>query len=423
MNLQASSIRRTGGAALVLFLFVIPFSKAVVEIFFPVLLLLWLFGWKRPFSEGNLRSIPAPNRNLFFLLALYLIVCLFSVSVSSFPELSLRGFIGKTLEYALLFIIAADLAAEPRTARRAMQALLAAAGLVILWGLVQEGLIHTAMYQGEARDFITGKRLDYVRMVGPYENPNDLATFLMVAGLAAAGWALRAGKSRITPVLWVSAALIAACLSWTRSMGGLLGAFCGLALLGWIHRDNKQLLWSMAGAAVAAAGFFLITSSESLDKLLTFSDIASNDRASMWQTGWSMFKDRPLFGHGLNTFMANYSSFAPDAGKNPAYAHNCYLQMAAETGILGLSIFVIFLTGLSRHLWSALRMRTAGPAETAEPELRAALDGISAALLGFLVQSTFDTNFYALRQAVLFWTLAGAAVALSTRLQSVESRS
>jgi hypothetical protein len=44
------------------------------------------------------------------------------------------------------------------------------------------------------------------------------------------------------------------------------------------------------------------------------------------------------------------------------------------------------------------------------------LPGMVAAGIAFLVQSAFDTNFYALRQAALFWTLAGVALGAAVGL-------
>ncbi len=411
MNLSSSSIRRLGAAALVVFLFVIPFSKAAVEIGFFLLLFIWLAGWKRASVQG-IRSIPPANRESFLLLGAFLTVCLLSALTSRSFNLSMNGFINKWLEYGLLFLIGADLAGEePAVNRRALYALLSAAGLIVIWGLLQEWQLKTALYPSEARDFITGRKLDYIRMMGPYENPNDLATFLMVTVLIAAAWLLRAGKERSSWAIWAVGAAIGACLIRTHSMGGLLGTFGGFALLAFLHRKNRRLLLGLAALVVAAGLFFLLTSSESLGSLLTFSDIASNDRASMWQTGWAMFVDRPFWGHGLNTFMSNYTHYAPDATKNPAYAHNCYLQVAAETGIVGLTAFLLFLAGAGRAIWKGLQ-------SCKEPFL----EGSVAALLAFLIQSVVDTNFYALRQAVLFWTLAGAAVGISSRLRRVETR-
>lgn len=406
------------GIALACFLFLIPFSNAAVEVSFGILLVLWLWGWKRPFSMEHLRDIPPPNKKIFVWLGLYVAVCAVSVVTSSFPRISLTGFIGKTLEHALLFVIAADLVDQPNAARLAMRALLAAGGLIVLYGLLQEWtiyryqVVHQAMAADPIRRYLI---LDFARMVGPYKNPNDLATFFMFSGLIALGWALRPAAFRTSPALVILTASLIGCLIWTQSLGAMLGFFGGLAFLGVLHRNRKKLLLALGGLAAACVAVFLIFSPESFQKIMTFSGAAEKDRASMWMTAWAMIADRPVWGHGLNTFMANYSRYAADAGRNPAYAHNCFLQITAETGLIGLITFLLFLTGLGKLIWSALN-RCAGSSEPEAPILRAALGGISAALLSFLIQSTFDTNLYALRQAILFWTWAGAAVGISARL-------
>ncbi len=406
----------SAGIAFVCFLFLIPFSNAAVELSFGVLLVMWLLGWKRPFSSEHLRDIPPPNKKIFMLLGLYVAVCAVSVVTSSFLRISLTGFIGKTLEHALLFMIAADLVDQPNVSRRAVRALLTAGGLIVLYGLLQEWTIHKAVYKSMAADPIRRHLiLDYVRMVGPYRNPNDLATFLMFSGLIAMGWLLRPAASRTSPALVILTALLTGCLIWTRSLGALLGFFGGLAVLAIIHRKRKKLLLGLGGLAAASGAMFFIFSPESFQKILTFSDVAAKDRASMWTTAWAMISDRPVWGHGLNTFMANYARYAVDAGRNPAYAHNCFLQITAETGSVGLIAFLLFLAGLGKLIVNALNSRAGLPGPE-EPVLRAALEGIGAALLAFLIQSTFDTNLYALRQAILFWTWAGAAVGISARL-------
>lgn len=402
---------RAGGVALGTYLFLIPFSNAAVELCFPVLLVLWLLGWKR-----------LPNQKVFLLLGLYVAICAASVVTSSYPRLSLTGLIGKTLEYALLFVIAADLVDQPQVCRRAVRALLAAGGLVVLYGFLQEWAIYKALYKSQAADPIRGFTLDYVRMVGPYKNPNDLATFLMVTGLIATGWILKPRTTRVPAVLLILTALLIGCMVWTRSLGAMLGLFGGLAFLGVIHQKRKGILFVFLGLTAAVGALFLFVSPDSL-RQVPLSDVASHDRTSMWKTAWVMIVDRPLLGHGLNTFMANYSRYAPDAGQNPAYAHNCFLQITAETGLIGLAAFGLFLAGLGRTIGAALKTDVAPAEFLQEPALRSALGGIAAGLLAFLIQSAFDTNLYALRQAVLFWTLAGVAVGMSSRLLRFEQRS
>ena len=57
-----------------------------------------------------------------------------------------------------------------------------------------------------------------------------------------------------------------------------------------------------------------------------------------------MFIARPWIGLGLGTFMFNFKKFiAEDYKFTASYAHNCYLQMASELGIIGLLAFLSIL--------------------------------------------------------------------------------
>lgn len=141
----------------------------------------------------------------------------------------------------------------------------------------------------------------------------------------------------------------------------------------------------------------------------------------MWSTGWAMFLDQPLLGHGINTFMSNFEAYA-GGSRSPAYAHNCYLQIGAETGLLGLGSFFFFLLCLGNVCRRALR-REPGSLPPRLLELRPVLTGLAGGVLAFLVQSVFDTNFYALRQAVLFWSLAGMILGLSGLFLQTEQSS
>jgi len=79
-------------------------------------------------------------------------------------------------------------------------------------------------------------------------------------------------------------------------------------------------------------------------------DPSINTRLLMWKTTFEMIKERPVFGSGIGTFKMNYLDYQADfLQNNPDYikfsgkaaeAHNEYLQMWAEIGIIGLGIFI-----------------------------------------------------------------------------------
>jgi len=79
-------------------------------------------------------------------------------------------------------------------------------------------------------------------------------------------------------------------------------------------------------------------------------DPSINTRLLIWKTTLEMIKDRPILGSGIGTFKMNYLIYQAEFLKNNPYyiqysgkageAHNEYLQMWAEIGIIGLGIFI-----------------------------------------------------------------------------------
>lgn len=396
--------KRLGDFFLAALFFVTPFSKAGAEILFPLLLIAWLIGWRRPLQPLRLWEETRPAEWVWLSLSLYVFLCAFSVLYSSHRQISAEGFIGKTLEYGLMFLIAVDLGRRDAVPERCAKTLLAAAWFVVAYGFLQEWTIAHSIYQSTVVDPIRGKTLNYVRMVGPYENPNDLATFLMVTGLIAIDRLTGPLALRNRIQLTVLALFLSGCLIWVQSMGGLVGFAAGMGVLLLANlRRRRQRLWLVGGAFLAVVLFFTLTGRH-IREILTLADVASRERIVMWKTALAMIHAKPLLGHGVNTFMANYNHYAGDATLWPAYAHNCFLQIAAETGLVGLGLFLLFIGALAALVWKALRV---GPAPL--------LTGFAAALVAFLIQSFFDTNLYALRQAVLFWTLSGVTLGLALR--------
>ena len=79
-------------------------------------------------------------------------------------------------------------------------------------------------------------------------------------------------------------------------------------------------------------------------------DPSINTRLLIWKTTLEMINDRPIFGSGIGIFKMNYLNYQAEFLKNNPYyiqysgkageAHNEYLQMWAELGIIGLGIFI-----------------------------------------------------------------------------------
>ena len=388
-------------SSLYVLLFLLPFSKSAIEILFGVLLLAWLaervpVGARAETIWRNPRLRP-----LAWALGLTLAAFALSIPLSDYPAKSIRGFIGKWVEYLLMVVLAAELGRRSRVVERALTALAWATAFVVVEAVSQEFL--------GAGLFLRHPLKTYYRMTGPYENPIDLAAFFMVAVPCLTAFAVtRRGWFR-----WLIGGVVLAavgCLGRTMAFGVWLGV--GLAALAMAAAGPPALrrgVLLMAAATVLSVGFFLHRTGM-FREVVTLSDVGTSDRVVMWQAAVNMIKDRPVLGHGVNTFMANYLKYWVGGERQPRYAHNCYLQVAAETGLIGLASFLWLLWVLHRTLWSSIR---GSPADG-----RTLLVGVWAGLVAFAAQSAMDTHFYALRQAALFWMCAGLAVGLSERLAS-----
>ena len=413
--LSASRLVQRG--SLYTLLFLLPISKAAIAIACVVLLVSWLIEQILTSWTTSLWRVPG-SRWVRPALIAYLVVCALSLAMSNSLVISphgllvsLRSLIGKALKYVVMFVIAADLAKDPVVARRCVAVVMASAALVVADALAQEFL---------GRDLFYGHPLSaFSRMTGPYENPVDLATYLIVVIPMIVVRCLSETGRRS----WFFGGfflILGGCVIRTASQGAWLGLAVGLAVL-FVFVRRLRMPLVLCTAAVLVMGAWLLATGHLRGSLDTLA-LGMQDRLYMWQAAVRMIQDRPILGHGLNTFMANYLEYWTGGEWQPRYAHNCFLQLSAETGLGGLATCLWLLGAVMWSWWRTIRsLPDSAPT-------RLMVLGLGAGLLGFLVQSAFDTNFYSLRQATLFWTLAGFTTGLaldtlqrSTRKVSLET--
>jgi O-antigen ligase len=143
-----------------------------------------------------------------------------------------------------------------------------------------------------------------------------------------------------------------------------------------------------------------------------------SQRHFLWKTGLDMFTERPILGQGLGTFMFNFERFKPKdypAGWEISYAHNCFLQIASETGILG---FLSFITMITILFFVSIKILIGIKKNVLYYHI---LSGLLIGIFAYLVGSTFDTNLYSLPLAVLFWFMVGLVVGV-IKIIHLESR-
>jgi O-antigen ligase len=133
------------------------------------------------------------------------------------------------------------------------------------------------------------------------------------------------------------------------------------------------------------------------------SGLATDIRLQIDRDILHMFTRRPALGWGQGTFADVYPrfrSFYTDSLVNAA--HNDFLQVLAETGIIGLSIMIWFLVVTVRN---ALRKAAKWTSNMNGAVAVAALLGIS----GILVHSLVDFNMQIPANAAIFYSLCTVA--------------
>jgi O-antigen ligase len=73
-----------------------------------------------------------------------------------------------------------------------------------------------------------------------------------------------------------------------------------------------------------------------------------------------MFSEHPWLGVGIGNYEPVYPAYALPRWDEPlGHAHNYYLNIAAETGLVGLSAYLILWSAVFWQAWQAVR-RTSG---------------------------------------------------------------
>lgn len=375
----------------------LPVSKGAIESFSILAIVAYLI--RKFISFEDIAKTPV-NVTLF----LYLSVCIVSIFMSSNLKISARTFFAKTLQDIAFFFAAAETLNTKRRFKNILYVLFLSSLILGIDGVYQY-FTH--------KDFLRHRPVIFTeRIYASFATPNSFGCYLSMIISFLAAQLFRKSSFKPSKIIYGSLfILLFICLMLTGSRGGWF-AFLGstLFLSIWMHALGVFFL-ILGIVMVTIQPFCHPFIKERLANFFIFSDTSSMDRKFIWQAGWKMFIAHPWIGLGLGTFMFNFKEFiASDYKYTPAYAHNCYLQMASEIGVIGLMAFLSLLAVFFYQGVSALRSQE----RTFHWYiLLASLAGIS----GYCVQMGVDTILYSLDLGMLFWLVMGMGVAAMRNLK------
>jgi O-antigen ligase len=248
---------------------------------------------------------------------------------------------------------------------------------------------------------------------GPYVNHNHYAglmELLVPIPLVISLSHLAHEKTRIA--CGIAAAVMAGTIFLSGSRGGMLAIFVELAVLGIVlSRQKKSMRIAIAaGAFVVVLGSLLVWlgGKELTTRVASISteargEISGGMRLSIDRDAIRMFRERPVLGWGLGTFPVVYPqfrSFYTNFFVNEA--HNDYLQLLSEMGLLGFATMIWFFVVLFRRIPRKIQQ---WPSNVSGAVTLACTLGIS----GILVHSLIDFNLQIPANAALFYVFCTMA--------------
>jgi putative inorganic carbon (hco3(-)) transporter len=256
---------------------------------------------------------------------------------------------------------------------------------IVLFGMMIASVAITNKLEGI--DLVEGSRVTIGReQIGsPLSDPNDLALILMVPLSFAIALVIYGRRFQIMLGALGTAAIFTAILL-TQSRGGVFGIMALSAVFGSRLIKSKIVLIAVGligGAAIyLAMGIGDRSVSSSLGAGL---DESAEARLNLWIVAIRTFIANPLLGIGMENFpivAAIHTGLAFPT-------HNTWLQVAAETGLLGLIAFGGMVAAAIR---AAAGTATFWDRQGTQGSLHAAALACFAALMGFCASSSFITH-------------------------------
>ncbi|QMU61461.1 MAG: hypothetical protein GKR92_07040 [Gammaproteobacteria bacterium] len=215
--------------------------------------------------------------------------------------------------------------------------------------------------------------LNRVRYIGVFNDPNDMGMLLLVS-LPFILYTIKQYKFILPKLIWASTLpLLLYAIYLTGSRGTMLGLLLMVAVNAWFKFKRVVSLFLIAITVPIAF---------SLTQLSTISsgDASSAGRIDAWGSGIQMLKSNPLFGVGYGLFTVHH----------PIPAHNSYVQVFSEIGLVGYFFWLGFLAMSMYGLYKfSYKFNISNEKSELYLEHKSVATTVLFSLLGFAITSYF----------------------------------
>jgi O-antigen ligase len=404
-----------------------PWSVFVFELITVVLLLLW--SVKVIADRQLILNVPDTALPIAALVAVGLVQSVaFANSNGRWLSLSRNVGFTRAAVTVLIFLLICFLIACNFFSSRERLAMLGHFLVIYGMALALFGLVQHFAWNGR---FYWVRPTEATSPFGPFANHNHFAGYMELLVPVPIGLILtRSIRGELRVLYGFAAVIMGVAVVLSLSRGGIISIAASiLFLLLMSSRLSKRQSetarhWRLpqfvsraavvlAIAVLIGAGIFWMGADPVINRVTQPEPASSNTQKStffssrgwVWRDTFAMIRANPVLGVGLGAYETAFSIYTKSDGSlRVPQAHNDYLQVVADCGIVGGGIALWFLISIFRRIATGIRSR--------DPLYAGLALGSGAGIFAILVHSLFDFNLQVPSNALLFLLLSAVVTSI-----------
>ncbi|MCB2358819.1 O-antigen ligase family protein [Clostridium estertheticum] len=305
------------------------------------------------------------------------------------------------LTYVFIFFVIKYEFNTKKLVKNLLKCYIFTAGLLSIFGIIQH--FTTIGLDKKFVEQYPGYRV--VRIATTMFNPNAYAAFLILIIFPVVMLTIYEKNKNIKSMYGIISILLFVNIIMTYSRSAQVGVCIGAVILCIIY--SYKLIIAFGGI-----GILTLFMPSVLDRVRDLQNTAQNEsRIKLWKTALMMIKDHPILGVGNGNFISRYNEYVSKY-KGLSYnaykrypAHNSYLKVESELGIVGI---VSFLAVLVTSLIRVKKLFTI----TNDKFIKAFYMGAFASMIAFYFMNIVDNLFFVPMATTYFWFLIATAESL-----------
>ncbi|MFB0527077.1 MAG: O-antigen ligase family protein, partial [bacterium] len=308
---------------------------------------------------------------------------------------NLKGY--TTLGWISIFFLTVNSVKDVNQFKRLVQILILITAIAGVYGI----------FQHLTRIDFFGNVKHLPRSPGFFNSPQTFGNYILLVLPVVIGLSFYGKTRREKHWLQLSSLIILTAIIFTYGRAvwvGLIGGLMFMAILG----SKRLLLFIIAGIIIYSIFVIIFSSSQFAQRVVGTlkSKRPLADRTEFWEGSLRIIRDYPITGVGWEGFRVVYPEYKPAEGRQLAcHAHNNFVDVAVDSGLLGLGIFIWLLVTVYKvgfHIFKELE----------DGYFKGIAWGFLGSFTAFLIAGLTQYNFGDSEVVMLFYFLLGMVMVI-----------